>query len=393
MRFLHTSDWHVGKNLRNQNRDNEHSAALAEVLDVAVREKVDCVLVAGDLFETFVPSPDSERIVYDFFRELRGAAIPAVIIAGNHDHHRRLKAPARLLELFDIHVRADTVRPDEGGIVKVFSKNGEESAQIAVLPWVSERKAREWESLTREGDDIYRNYAEDVARRIEELASCYRPGAIHILLAHVMMDGAIVREGGGERALHITDVYAVKPQRLPANAHYIALGHLHRSQAIIEGRAYYSGSLIQLDFGETGQKKSVRLIEATPQRPVTIREVPITSGRQLRNIGSAKQGVTLGDIRALAGDVGDAYLKVFVNIERPLPALAEQVRELLPNAVDLVVQRLDERPKADTDHLKTLSPQELFSAYYQQEHSDVDRMNELMPLFRRLHEEVTSAPD
>jgi exonuclease SbcD len=72
MRFLHTSDWHVGKPIRNHRRDDEYEAALAEVLDIAKREAVDCVLVAGDVFDSVAPPPEAERLVFDFFRELVG---------------------------------------------------------------------------------------------------------------------------------------------------------------------------------------------------------------------------------------------------------------------------------------------------------------------------------
>ncbi|HWQ28521.1 MAG TPA: exonuclease subunit SbcD, partial [Dehalococcoidia bacterium] len=119
MRFLHTSDWHVGKPLRNRSRDDEYRAALAEVLDIARRERVDCVLVAGDIYDASTPPPEAERIVYDFFRELRGAGIKAVVIAGNHDHPRRLDAVARVLEMLDIFVLGRVARPDDGGCVLV----------------------------------------------------------------------------------------------------------------------------------------------------------------------------------------------------------------------------------------------------------------------------------
>src|SRR4029453_8792450 len=85
MRFLHTSDWHVGKRLRNHDRDAEYSAALAEVLDIAKREAVDCLLVAGDIFDSVAPPPEAERIVFDFLRALINTPIPAVVIGGDQD--------------------------------------------------------------------------------------------------------------------------------------------------------------------------------------------------------------------------------------------------------------------------------------------------------------------
>ena len=161
MRFLHTSDWHVGKPLRNHKRDDEYGAALDEVLDIAKREAIDCLLVAGDIFESAVPQPDAERIVFGFFAELAGAGIPAVVIAGNHDHPRRWSAYAPVFQHLGIRVLGEPAPADEGGVIRVPSRDGSETAVIAALPWVSERKVRDFESLMSEGKH-FEAYAQGV---------------------------------------------------------------------------------------------------------------------------------------------------------------------------------------------------------------------------------------
>src|SRR5262249_32252732 len=115
MKFLHTSDWHVGRTVRGRSRDAEHIAALAQVLEHAKEQAVDCVLVAGDVFDTTAPTAESEKIVYDFFRELYGAGIPAVLIAGNHDHPKRFEALAPLLGGVRIHMVGEPKEPGAGG--------------------------------------------------------------------------------------------------------------------------------------------------------------------------------------------------------------------------------------------------------------------------------------
>ena len=80
MRFLHTSDWHLGKTLKGRSRSDEHEAALTEVLDLVRREKIDCVLITGDVFDSQAPPPEAERLAFNFFSELRGLDIPAVVI-------------------------------------------------------------------------------------------------------------------------------------------------------------------------------------------------------------------------------------------------------------------------------------------------------------------------
>src|SRR5215470_8213823 len=141
MRFLHTSDWHLGRTVRGRSRDVEHEAALQQILTYAKEHAVDCLLVAGDIFDTAAPTPEAERLAYQFFLELHGLGVPAVLIAGNHDHPRRFEALAPLLETVHIHLRGDPRGPGEGGVIDVESRDGCERAVVAALPWVPERMA------------------------------------------------------------------------------------------------------------------------------------------------------------------------------------------------------------------------------------------------------------
>lgn len=391
MRFLHTSDWHIGKPLRNHRRDDEYQAALAEVLDIARTEAVDCLLVAGDVFDSVAPPPEAERMVFELFRELIGAGIPAVVVAGNHDHPRRMNAFARILELVDVHVRGEPVLADEGGVVEVSSRDGEETAVIAALPWVGERKVREFESLA--SGEHFGEYAEGVAAMMTHLCEGFRKDTVNLLLSHVLIEDSKV--GGpesGERPIHMGQTYVVKTPMLPSSPQYIALGHIHMPQEFPLANAYYSGSLLQCDFGEAGQTKLVNIVDVKPGAKARVENVSLSSIKQLRNVGSHDEGVTLDEIKAMATDVGEDYLKVFLKLDAPVPGLAEQVRELLPNAVDIVIQRAEaEEAELDLD-LSKESPPELFGAYYRSAHGS-EPPKELMALFSTLYEEATAAPD
>lgn len=392
MRFLHTSDWHVGKQLRNHKRDEEYAAALHEVLEIASDREVDCLLVAGDIFDTAVPTPEAERIVFHFFGELAGAGIPAAVIAGNHDHPRRWHAYAPVLRHIGIEVLGEPALPDAGGVIKIASRDGNETAAIGALPWVSERKVRDFDSLMEEGTHAM-EYAEQVAAMMNHLANALPDGTIKIMLAHLLLDNAKV--GGpesGERELHMGLTYTVKRQRLPDSPQYIALGHVHTPQDLGLTNAHYSGSLLQCDFGESGQKKRVNIVDAAPGRKAKVESVPLTSIRQLQNIGSARAGVSLDELRSMTLPGPETYLKVFVKVDRPLPGLSEQVREIVPNAIDIVVERTEgpEGPAAAPP--ANLSPAEQFIAYYESQYGSQPEPA-LMSLFDRLYEEATSAPD
>ncbi len=384
MRFLHTGDWHIGKGLRTVQRWTEYEAALAQVLDIARHEQVDCLLVAGDIFDSQVPPPEAERLLFDFFRELWGSRIPAVLIGGNHDHPRRLAALSRLLDLVDIHLRGEPTTPEQGGIIEVPSRDGQEIAVIAALPWMPERKVVEFESYLAGEGRPYQQYADRLVQFACWLARGFRHNAVNILLAHLMVDGA--RVGGGERELHIGQTYAVSQTALPQSAHYLALGHLHRPQELTAtaAPARYAGSLIQLDFGEREQNKSVVIVDAAPGRPARVETRPITAGRQLMDLEG-----TLSQLQAMAPQAGDAYLRVRVKVSGPVPNLAEQVREFLPTAVE-IRPVFPQQAKPDGEKpggAPVGSPEELLAAYHQETYGS-PLSEPVGALLRRLLEEV-----
>jgi exonuclease SbcD len=393
MRFLHTSDWHVGKPLRNHKRDDEYAAALAEVLDIAKREAIDCLLVAGDVFDTSVPPHDAERIVFDFFSELASAEIPAIVIAGNHDHPKRWNAYAPVLRHLGIHVRGDPVSAGEGGIIEMPSRDGSETAVIATLPWVSERKVRDFESLMIEGEHR-QQYADGVGQMIAHLCKGFRSDAARILLAHVFLSGSAVGPESGERQLHVGDLYAVTPQAIPAEVQYAALGHVHNPDQpnLKLANGFYSGSLLRCDFGEAKHRKGVRIIDVSARSRAKEEFIELSSTKRLRNVGDHKEGVTLDELKAMADDITEDYIKVFVRVDRPLPGLAEQVREIAPNAVDIVVQRTDTEAEDEGPQLQRMSAQELFAAYHEGTFGSQPAAP-LVALFNQLYEEATGAPD
>src|SRR5439155_12689739 len=163
------------------------------------------------------------------------------------------------------------------------------------LPWVSERKVREFETLWQTGKR-FEQYADGVKAMIGELAKSFRPDAVRILLAHVFLSGAVVGADSGERPLQVGDLYAVSPQAIPPQIQYAALGHVHNPRQPKQfelANAYYSGSLLQVDFGEAEQKKQVNIVDVAPGQRAQVQHVPLTSIRQLRNLGTAKEGLTL----------------------------------------------------------------------------------------------------
>jgi exonuclease SbcD len=395
VKFLHTSDWHVGRTVRGVSRLAEQENALQQVLTHAHEQAVDCLLVAGDVFDTSTPAPESERIVYGFFQELRGLGVPAVVIAGNHDHPQRWDALASLLTSIDVHaIGAPAARRDEATFL-IPSRDDKERAFVAALPWIAERAVVTWDALKDEMGAPLMQYAERVGRALEGLSREFRPDTCNVLMSHVFVDGARVGIGGGERDLHLDrNIYGVLPAKLPSGPQYIAMGHVHKPQDIECGtRASYSGSLLQLDFGEHDQAKCVNLVEVHAKLPAGVTRLPITAGREMVDIGSPEKGALLSDLAKYAERNDSSWFRVFIDVDMPVPNLPQLVRETLPSAVHVERARGgDIEPSPSAADRERLGPAELFSRFYA---SNLGRGREPAPqtveLFRRLMAEEQTA--
>ncbi len=382
MRFIHTADWHVGKTLRGHSRLEEFAAALDEVARVARDAKADAVLVGGDIFDSQTTAPEAEKLVYDFLARLLPERIACVLIAGNHDNPRKLAALTNLLDGLGIFIRGEPAGPGSGGIVTLPSRDGSETAQVAVLPFVSERRIVDACQLMSPEYEWYEAYSARVAQMLRVLAGAFSVDKVNLILAHLLISGA--RVGTGERPLHLGEVYAVNAEQLPDNAQYIGLGHLHRPQEILApSKTCFSGSLIELDFGEREQDKRVVLIEAKPGRPAHIESIALSAGRKLRDVTG-----TLPELEALAGQVGSDFLRVRVRVDAPTPGVADRVREMLPNAIDVQLDYERQESTAQALRLGRLDAAQLFGEYYEHR-AGAKPSEELIALFQSVYEEAS----
>jgi exonuclease SbcD len=202
---------------------------------------------------------------------------------------------------------------------------------------------------------------------------------VNVLSAHLTVYGAT--SGGGEREAHIFG-YAIPPQAFPGSLSYVALGHLHRQQRIsYSAPVWYSGSPLQLDFGEVGDEKGVLVVEAEPGKPASVDAVVVESGTKLVQIrGSLEQVV------ARASEVEGSYVKVLLD-EQARAGLNEEVREAIPGAVDVIIAQLEDKTPRERVERVGRSPAELLEAYLASKGVDDSAVVEL---FRELEEEVLS---
>ncbi len=330
MKILHTADWHVGQGIRGRSRATEHQDVLAEIVDITREHEVDLVLVIGDQFHTGAPSPESETIVYRALMGLAQTEAHVHVLAGNHDNPHRLRAIAPLLELTNVTAGWLPAGPDQGGVIEIDSKSGE-TAVLASIPFLSKRTiVRADDIMHLDPSEHEGKYRERYRQIVEALTGGFSANTINLIAAHVTVQGGSL--AGGERTSQSIFDYIVPSSVFPETAHYVAVGHLHGTQRIDGGAPiWYPGSPLQMDFGDASKKKGILLIEAEPGVPAKVETIHLTSGRRLRTVRGS-----LAQLESQAQDFGDDYLRVELD-EKQRAGLADEIRELLPNVVDVTL--------------------------------------------------------
>lgn len=214
------------------------------------------------------------------------------------------------------------MRPAEGGVIEIIK--GGEAARIAVLPWVPEFKIVDICQMMKPEDTWYQTYSENVAAMCRYLTSGFTEATINILAAHLFAFGA--ETSGSERAIHVAQPFAVRPGQFPKEAQYIALRHIHKPREVgSASMCFYSGSPLQLDFGEREQEKRVVLVDVKAGFAADIESINLNGGRRLREVKTR-----LGKLSAIHEDFGTDFLRVVVQSDTRISGLSQQVSELLP---------------------------------------------------------------
>jgi DNA repair protein SbcD/Mre11 len=382
MRFLHTADWHVGKTLKGHSRLDEQEQVLREIVRVVREQELDAVLVAGDLYDNAAPSAPAQKLVVRTLMALAGSGAEVIVIAGNHDHAATLDAYRPFAGAAGITLVGSVRSAEQGGVVELMARTGE-PVTVTVLPFVSSRYAvRAAELVANTPAEHTGAYDQQIRDILTSLTGGFRTDAVNLVMAHLTVLNATF--GGGERTAQSIFEYAVPATVFPPDAHYVALGHLHRRQTMAAPcPVHYCGAPLAVDFGEQDYEPVVCLVEATPTTPARVTDIPITAARRLRTLRG-----TVEELGALAGTVGDDFLRVWVR-EPARAGLREEVIDLLPNALEVRIDPEFATPVTGSRPVSVLgverSPLELFREYCASRLTGDPRLD---ALFARLHDRV-----
>ncbi len=301
IRVLHTADWHVGQTLRGFSRDYEHRRVFERLEEIVVERNVDALIIAGDVFDSQNPSGEAQQLFYNALVRLSRAQprMTTMIVAGNHDAAGRLEAPRPLLEAFKIRV-VGNVRRHEGRIdaarhlVPIADAKGAVAAHILAVSYPT---AACLPNLTRLDGESGSPVVAGVRSLYAELLDTLRgqmDSLPFVLTGHLHVAGGTESEGA-ERRILVGGQHAVPHDVFPTEASYVALGHLHKAQAVGRDTVRYSGSLIPLSATEQPYAHGVTLVsldgaqvtsEHIPvDRPVPFLRLPETGDMRLTELG------------------------------------------------------------------------------------------------------------
>lgn len=338
MRMLHTSDWHLGRSLHRADLREAQAAYLDHLVDVVRSEKVDALLVAGDVYDRAIPPVDAVALCEDGLVRLRDAGARVVVISGNHDSARRLGFGSALVDAAGVHLRTragSLARPvmltDRHGPVAVYGVPYlEPDAVRGDLPPDPDSADPGTGNGADEGGPPARGHRAVLGRAVRCIrADAEARGVVRtVVMAHAWV-------AGGEASDSERDISVGGVGRVPASLFdgfgYVALGHLHGQQTLAE-HLRYSGSPLPYSFSEAAQAKGSWLVDLDADGGIRVEQVPAPAFRKLTVLRG-----TLGDLltsTAYDGHAEDFVSVVLTDASRPEGAM-DKLRQRFPHVLVL----------------------------------------------------------
>jgi exonuclease SbcD len=407
LRLLHTADWHLGHTLHGVERDFEHASFVEWLLDTLERERIDAVLVSGDIFDAANPPASATALWYRFLAQAwrRTPKLQVVVVGGNHDSAARLDAPDPLLRALGRLTVIGGLPRRDGQVdfdrlaVPLEDGSGKVAGWVAAIPFL--RSA----DVSGGGcDGVQIEGARRVIHGTIEAARHRRqPGQALLAMAHCHLAGGAMSDLS-ERKLVIGNQPALPADVFPADLPYVALGHLHLPQQI-DGRAslQYAGSVLPLSFPERKYEHQVSLVELEGERVASAQALRVPRAVDVLSIpddGPRLLDEVLGLLRVLPArgngpDHGRPYLEVHVALDRPEPALRQILDEALKGKEARLVRIAPPRilgsgealADAGDTSLLDLLPEDVFRRKYERDYGSAPP-DDLLAAFHELHDRV-----
>lgn len=376
-RILHTSDWHIGRKLKERDRAEEFQQFFEWLSEIINSEKIDALIVSGDIFDNSTPSSQAQELYYSFLAKVSKSSYcrHIVITSGNHDSASFIDAPSEIMKMCKIHVVGKASDDKSREVIELKDSNGQTELIVCAVPYLYERDlitARKDDTQADRDSRIKAGIISHYEEVFREAAELQKTNDVPVVsMGHLFLEAGITRTDEGEHSLYLGTAIKVGSDIFPENIAYTALGHLHSPQSVGRVNIRYSGSPIALTFGELGVQKSVSIVEFEGKNFKEVKEIPVPvyqimtriSGdmaeieRKIRNLAELKKSVwvevtytgseIVGDIQERLNEIlkdyeNNDYENVEVlsirnetvheitahDTEKPLPATLENIKPL-----------------------------------------------------------------
>lgn len=320
MKFIHTSDWHIGRQFHNVSLLDDQRHVLDQLVVYIEQEAVDALVIAGDIYDRSVPPSKAVELLDEFISKIcSDMKVPVIMIPGNHDSAERLRFGSRQLSLSGLHILGDLRKVTEPVILPC------ESGEVAFygIPYNVPETVRNLFTADVSSYDDAHTYL------VHQIKAVKRDDIPCVLISHCFIDGA--EESESERPLSVGGADRVSYGPC-SDFDYVALGHLHSPQYKGEEHIRYCGSLLKYSFSEQNQKKGITLVEMNTKGLVGTKHLPLVPLRDMRIVEDEMQLILeQGKVDPNADD----YLLVRLTDRHAILDAMNKLRSVYPNVLHL----------------------------------------------------------
>lgn len=369
MIFMHLADLHIGKSVNGFSMLEDQEYVIAQVLKLATERKkenkLDGVLLAGDIYDKSTPSGEAVQLLDSFLTAFSDLGIPVYMISGNHDSGERLAFGARLFEKSGLHVESIY----KGALKPIVLQDEYGPLNIYMLPFVKPVNVRRvWEKVEDLEETIseseientkIKTYHDAIAKVLEEAEA--DSSARNLLVAHQFVTGA---SKSGSESVSVGGVDNVDAELFSA-FDYVALGHIHGPQHVARESIRYAGTLLKYSFSECNHNKSITIVELKGKGEVEIETIPIEPLRDMVEIKGTFEELVSEDFSK--AKKCENYFKVILTEENIIPDAMNKLRVIYPNIMSLEYTGQGEQMLQSVDvvgNREQKQPIEFFKEFY-----------------------------
>ena len=361
MKILHLADLHIGKIVLEQSMLEDQKYILKQIVEKIKNEKIELVLIAGDIYDRSVPPSDAVTCLNNFLKILiKDLKVKVCIIAGNHDSKERLGFGSEIFANDGLYITANY----KGKVDKIELHDEYGKLNIYMLPYIKPVEVKEFF-----GDIEINSYHEAITTIIEK--EKIDQNERNIILSHQFVTAGSEEPERSESETLIlggtenVDISCYK------KFDYVALGHIHGPQRIGRNTARYAGTILKYSFSEVNQKKSLTMINFKEKGNLDIKLIPLEPLRDMRILKGPIEELTKEE-NYKKTNVED-YIKAIITNEEPVYDAIGKMKKIFPNTLRLEIENSKtnlniDKKLSNLDNIKKKDEIELFNEFYKYQH-------------------------